>query len=695
MSPMNAIAANFAAASQPSWWHRFWQDQQPTPGRLNSSLRIVLASMLALTLMLALQMPFISIGMYFIFLVARDSPTLSLKSGIVSFLVVVSTVVVELGVVIVSDNDPMARLLSVVIVTFLAGIVVAGSSLPALGSTWGLIYVTVISLWELHAPADRLVKTSLFLLGTFGISLTCAIGVEYIFGVRDPVKALEAQRRLRYELLEKMFQLYADSADPAQRFEAASKVSRLAVAGQAGMMELYNAIVDRNLAADQLPIGSRTRLTMLAELMDVSATFGLQNTTQTDPELRRRCAAIARQCQELSVNIVPSSECLVTLTPTDTPTILDRVESAIHVLLSMPSDPGGTKDKELAVLPASRVPFFIPGALQRVETVAFGLKISLCATLCYILYHALDYPGISTSVITVMVGGLTSSGATNQKLVFRLVGSAIGGLLFGLGATTFLFPHMDSITALIALTAPIAFISAWVAAGPKFSYIGLQIAFSYYIVAFEGFSAPTELAPARDRLIGILLALAVMWFVFDQIWPVRTTTVMRQTFAAVLRGGASLLQLIGTVPEHDELVQKTDALRDRVGKNIAALRVLNDTVEYEFSVDRAKHKATGNLLIQSAVTAAALFWNQIAILHDEKTSDFIREPELIAMRQSIAQHFEAMAAAVVDKASLDQACSSLENPPLLDSPRYAEYVRNTTARFEELRILTAKLNTQL
>jgi multidrug resistance protein MdtO len=293
-----------------------------------------------------------------------------------------------------------------------------------------------------------------------------------------------------------------------------------------------------------------------------------------------------------------------------------------------------------------------------------------------------------------MVSGLTSSGATNQKLVFRLVGSAIGGLIFGLGATTLLFPHMDSITALIALTAPIAFIAAWVAAGPKFNYIGLQIAFSYYIVAFEGFGAPTELAPARDRLIGILLALAIMWFVFDQIWPVRTTTIMRQTYAAVLRNGASLLQLIGTAPPRDELVQKTDVLRDRVGKNVAALRALNDTVEYEFSVDREKHKETGDLLIKSAVTAAALFWNQIAILHDEQTSDFIREPDLIAMRQSIAQHLEAMAAAVVDKTQLDKACSSLENPPLLDSSRYGEYVRNTTARYEELRTLTSKLNTQ-
>ena len=395
------------------------------------------------------------------------------------------------------------------------------------------------------------------------------------------------------------------------------------------------------------------------------------------------------------MNIVPGSECIIALTPTDAPTILDRVEGAIHVLLSMPSDPTSTRNKELAVLPASRVPFFIPGALQRVETVAFGLKISLCATLCYILYHALDYPGISTSVITVMVGGLTSSGATNQKLVFRLIGSTIGGLIFGIGATTFLFPHMDSITSLIVLTAPIAFIAAWVAAGPKFSYIGLQIAFSYYIVAFEGFGAPTELAPARDRLIGILLALAIMWFVFDQIWPVRTTTVMRQTFAAVLRSGASLLELIGTVPGRDELTHKTDLLRDRVGKNIAALRVLNDTVEYEFSVDREKHKETGNLLVRSAVTTAALFWNQIAILHDEKEDDFVREPGLIVLRQSIAARLEAMAEATIAGSALPSAdIEGLEHPPLLGNPRYREYISNTVARFEELQDLAARLNLQ-
>jgi multidrug resistance protein MdtO len=679
-----------------SWWQRFWQDQQPTPGRLHSTLRIVLASVVALILMLVWQMPFASIGLYFIFLVARDSPSVSLRSGVISFLVVVAAVAVEFAVVILTDNDPIARLLSVAVVTFLAGVVVAASSLPVLGSTWGLIYCTVISLWELHVPEGTLVKNSLWLIATFSVALGCAIGVEYLFGVRDPVKTLEEQRRIRYKALEAMFTLYAQGAPSEERLEAAARVSRLAVAGQKVMMELYNSIVDRNLATDRLPIASRTRLTMLAVLMDNAAAFGLQHLTEDDPQLRQRYALIAQQCRELSADSIPRSEDRTAVRHGETFSLLDRVEGAIHAILTMPSDPSGSRNKDLAALPSSRVPFFIPGALQRVETVAFGLKISLCATLCYIIYHAVDWPGISTSVITVIVTGLSSSGAIKQRMLFRLVGAVVGGLILGLGATSFLFPHMDSITSLVVLIGLIAFISAWIAAGPKFSYVGLQIAFSFYIVAFEGFSAPTELAPARDRLIGILLALAVMWFVFDQIWPVRTVAVMRQTLASVLREGASLLHLVGTASPRVEMVRQTDLLRDRVGKDIAALRGLSDTVEFEFGVDREQHLRTSEMLVRAAVTAAALFWNQVAMLHNEKDSDFIVEPDLVAMRQTIAEHLEAMATAVVQKTGFpEESGAALAGAVMLENSRYGEYVRNTIARYEELQSFASKLSLQV
>src|ERR1700743_1925568 len=102
------------------WLHKLWQDLQPTPGRLNSTLRIVLASVLTLTSLLVLQTPFISLGLYYVFLVGRDSPAISFRSGLISLLTLAFTVATELAVVILTDNDPMVLLVRGAVGTSLA-----------------------------------------------------------------------------------------------------------------------------------------------------------------------------------------------------------------------------------------------------------------------------------------------------------------------------------------------------------------------------------------------------------------------------------------------------------------------------------------------------------------------------------------------------------------------------------------------
>jgi multidrug resistance protein MdtO len=128
------------------------------------------------------------------------------------------------------------------------------------------------------------------------------------------------------------------------------------------MMDLYYQIVDRNLDAGNLPIATRVHITMLAELMDNSAAFGLQSDPGDDPEARERCARIAEQCGQLIPAAIPQSEKRVDPGPQRTNTLLDRVEGTIHSILVMPVDLGAAKNKELAVLPSRDVPFLIPGA---------------------------------------------------------------------------------------------------------------------------------------------------------------------------------------------------------------------------------------------------------------------------------------------------------------------------------------------
>jgi multidrug resistance protein MdtO len=254
---------------------------------------------------------------------------------------------------------------------------------------------------------------------------------------------------------------------------------------------------------------------------------------------------------------------------------------------------------------------------------------------------------------------------------------------------------MDSITSLVVLTAAVALLSAWVAGGRFFSYVGLQIAFSYYLVVFAGFSAPTELAPARDRLIGILLALVVMAFVFDQIWPVRTVTVMRGSLATILRGGTRFLRLPETAYSHDELMRQADSVRDQLGKTVAGIRTMNDTIEYEFGVDRTEHKRAGEIILRAALAAVAFFWNQFAVLHSEQDRDFLTEPALRHLRSALADGLDAMAQSVTRKTNLAVIHpETLIDPSLLTHPRYGEYVQHSIARFGELQNFVIQLRSE-
>jgi multidrug resistance protein MdtO len=675
-----------------TWAERFWQDLQPTPGRLNTTLRMTLAAVLSMVLLLVWQVPFAALALYSIFIIGRESPSVTLRTGIGLLVAVAVAIAIELGVVIFTDNDPIFRVLSVAVITFLAGMIVVTTSVPALGSGWGLIYCTVISFWENHAPADRSVKNSLWLLAAFSVGIGCSIAVEYVFGTCSPAERLESELRVRYQALEKMFNLFAQNASARQRWEAASRVSRMAAAGEAGMIGLYNQIVDRNLDTGALPIGTRVRITMVAELMDDCAAFGFESEPLDDPEFRGRCARIAEQCRGLVAGGIPQPERRVGSEPQTTHRLLDRVEGTLHSILAMPLGSTAEEIRQLAAVPSSEVPLLTPGAIREKENIAFGLKISLCATICYILYHAIDWPGISTSVITVMVAGLTTTAALKQRLAFRLLGASIGGLILGLGATAFLFPLMDSIASFVIVVGSVAFLASWISGGPRFNYVGIQIAFAFYVVAFEGFTAPTELAPARDRLIGILFAVVVMWFVFDQIWPVRTVTAMRRVLASVLKSAARLFELVGSTEPYDQLQRELEGTRDRVGKNISALRTMSEAVEYEFGVDHEQHVRSSELILQSSVAAAALIWNQVAFLHGEQDVDFKTEPALVEMRRRLADHLNRLAEAVERKILLPaEHLEAFVSQHLLESGHFGEYARNTIARYEDLQALAITL----
>jgi multidrug resistance protein MdtO len=122
---------------------------------------------------------------------------------------------------------------------------------------------------------------------------------------------------------------------------------------------------------------------------------------------------------------------------------------------------------------------------------------------------------------------------------------------------------------------------------------------------------------------------------------------------------------------------------------------MNDTIDYEFGVDRPKHIHAGETILRASLISVAFFWNQLAVLYSEKDMDFLNDPALAQLRSGEADALDAMARSVLHKADfLILHPESLIDPSLLAHPRYNEYVRNSIARFDELQNIVGQLQTQ-
>jgi multidrug resistance protein MdtO len=185
---------------------------------------------------------------------------------------------------------------------------------------------------------------------------------------------------------------------------------------------------------------------------------------------------------------------------------------------------------------------FVPDALSNPAHWQFALKTTLAIMIVYSVYTMLDWPGLRTSIVTCFFVALGSVGETVHKLVLRLSGAIIGGLIAGL-SIVFLLPHFTDIGQLSALTAVVALFAGWVAtSSERLSYAGLQIAFAFFLGLLQTYSPATDLTVLRDRVVGILLGNLVMTLVFSTLWPESAITRLRAALADALRAIAALLR---------------------------------------------------------------------------------------------------------------------------------------------------------
>jgi multidrug resistance protein MdtO len=247
------------------------------------------------------------------------------------------------------------------------------------------------------------------------------------------------------------------------------------------------------------------------------------------------------------------------------------------------------------------------------DHIRFALKGCLTASLCYVFYNLADWQGISTSVTTCLLTALTTIGASRQKQLLRFGGAAVGGFVIGMGSQIFILPHMDSIAGFAVLFVIVTALSSWVmTASTRLSYFGVQMALAYYLINLQEFAIQPSLAIARDRVVGVLFGLLMMWFVFDQLWGAPAVVAMTNGFVADLR----LLARLAREPVSTNLSVATDryySIRETINTNFGSARSFADGVLLEFGPSREQSLAWRRQILNWQMQLRTLFLTQVAL----------------------------------------------------------------------------------
>ncbi len=292
-----------------------------------------------------------------------------------------------------------------------------------------------------------------------------------------------------------------------------------------------------------------------------------------------------------------------------------------------------------------RLRMLVPDAFTNPVHFQFAVRGCMAASACYIIYNALAYPGISTSVTTCLLTALSTIGASRQKQILRLAGFLVGGVVLGMGSQIFILPHFSSIGGFTLLFIAATAVASWImTSGPRLSYLGLQAALAFYLINLVEFAVQTSLDPARDRLIGILLGLFMMWLVFDHVWSAPASVGMRSAFISALR----LLAQLTREPVSGDLraaIERSHALGETISERFDQGRSLADAVVFEFGPSRRRDLRTRDHLRRWLPQLRTLFLMRIASFKYRLQLPGFELPEAVRTAQ---QAYDYRSAAVLE-----------------------------------------------
>jgi multidrug resistance protein MdtO len=172
----------------------------------------------------------------------------------------------------------------------------------------------------------------------------------------------------------------------------------------------------------------------------------------------------------------------------------------------------------------------------------------------------------------------------------------------------------------------------------------VQIAVAFCLINLLEFKIQTSLAVARDRVVGILLGLFMMWLAFDRLWSAPASVEMKRSLVSGLR----LLAEFAREPVSKDIgvaIERSYVLRETINSQFDKVRSLADGVIFEFGASRQQNLALRDHIRKWQPQLRTLFVMRIASLKYRLRLPGFELPEAVEAAQKV---FDEQIAAILD-----------------------------------------------
>jgi len=576
-----------------AWFWRFLKTElAPYPGRAWVVTRITIAATITAVLVMTFRVPYGYLGAIVPFFMSRESPAVTLRNFIaIAILCVFCVLYVIVGIMMLVD-DPLTHFLWIVTSVFLVFYLISVISNYGLAIGFGAMVGGIIPLWdETQLTVNARTENTLWICGSLIMGAAVTVAVEYIFHRVRPIPDLILAIESRLQAVEDVLRQVGTDHPVSGKVE--EEISQYSALGTSG---LRRQLLHSDFT-QQFIVQINGAVALLGRLVDLAASLRILRSRQSTAlrqEDRDRCLRLANQVSNLrhdlkqrqlphAIGVVNQPE------PSDLP-LLPEVEQTVALIRQTFS---GTRSTEAWFVAAPveaevRSRLFVADALSNLDHPKFAVRGAAAAMLAYVVYQAIDWPALSTALVTCTLTALSTIGSSRQKQSLRVGGAIIGGVVFGMGAQIFVLPYLDSITGFTVLVAVVTAISAWIATStPRLHYLGVQVALAFFLIHLQEFAPQTSLSIARNRVVGVLLGLMCMWLIFDHLWVRDALQGMQQGFARNLQRMAELVEL-ACKPASEEVARRALQLRDQINAGFNEVKAQSDALVFEFGPSRPR-----------------------------------------------------------------------------------------------------------